>query len=164
MNMLPKHVVLAITDAGGIIARLVVGGMFIYTGLSKGLDPVAFLKLLRQYEIVHTPLLLNMIAGVLPWFEVFCGSLLVAGVAVRGTAVTVLAMLIPFTIVVLRHALRLQAAANIPFCAVKFDCGCGTGEVYICAKLIENAILVFLTIWLAAGAGRKLALRYQLLR
>ncbi|MCX7723576.1 MAG: DoxX family membrane protein [Verrucomicrobiae bacterium] len=132
--MLPKHVVLAITDAGGIIARLVVGGMFIYTGLSKGLDPVAFLKLLRQYEIVHTPLLLNTIAGVLPWFEVFCGSLLVAGVAVRGTAVTVLAMLIPFTIVVLRHALRLQAAANIPFCAVKFDCGCGTGEVYICAN------------------------------
>ena len=27
------------------------------------------------------------------------------------------------------------------FCDVKFDCGCGTGEVFICHKMLENTAL-----------------------
>jgi uncharacterized membrane protein YphA (DoxX/SURF4 family) len=151
-----------IVEAGGVIARLVVGGMFIYAGLNKALDPVGFLKLLRQYDLVHTPVVLNSIAAVLPWFEIFCGLLLVCGVGVRGSAVLLVTMLVPFTVIVLGRALELHANAGIPFCAVKFDCGCGTGEVYICSKLVENVLMTLLSVWLACGYGRKFALRYNL--
>lgn len=151
-----------VIEAGGVIARLVVGGMFIYAGLNKALDPVAFLKLLRQYELVHTPFVLNSIAAVLPWFEILCGLLLVFGIGVRGTAVLLVTMLVPFTVIVLRRALEIHASAGIPFCAVKFDCGCGTGEVYICSKLVENSLMTLLAVWLASGYGRRLALRYDL--
>jgi uncharacterized membrane protein YphA (DoxX/SURF4 family) len=149
-------------DFGAVAARWLLGALFVYTGLEKGLDPVSFLKLVRQYDMVQTPFLLNSIAAALPWFEVFCGALLLAGIAVRGTALTLAGVLIPFTAVVWHRALVLQAARAIPFCAVKFDCGCGTGEVFICGKLLENAGLILLAFWLLAGRGRCLALRYSL--
>ena len=57
-----------------------------HMGLNKALHPEAFLKLVRQYELVQSPLMLNLIAAGLPWFEVFCGVLLVLGLAVRGSA------------------------------------------------------------------------------
>src|SRR5437870_3905353 len=86
----------------GMLARWTVGGVFIYMGLHKILDPYAFLKLVRQYEISSNPLVINSIAAALPWFEVICGLLLVAGIAVRGSALVVLGMLLPFTIIVLK--------------------------------------------------------------
>jgi uncharacterized membrane protein YphA (DoxX/SURF4 family) len=118
-----------------------VGGLFLYTGLNKALHPADFLRLLREYDVVRQPLLMNGIAATLPWFEVFCGLLLCLGVAVRGTALVSVLMLVPFTGLVLQRALALQAATGTPFCAIRFDCGCGTGEVLICHKLLENALL-----------------------
>ena len=151
-------------DSSAVMARWLVGAAFVYMGLSKALDPVDFLKLLRQYDLTQSSLLLNSMAAALPWFEVFCGLLLLAGIAVRGTALTLLVLLAPFTWVVLHRALLLQAAQNIPFCAVKFDCGCGAGEEFICRKLLENFLLILLSGWLLAGHGRQLSLRFSLLK
>jgi uncharacterized membrane protein YphA (DoxX/SURF4 family) len=151
-------------DTSAVLARWLLGARFLYMGLNKALDPVDFLKLLRQYDLTHSSLLLNSIAAALPWFEVFCGLLLLAGIAVRGNALTLLVMLVPFTGVVLHRALLLQAAQNIPFCAVKFDCGCGTGEELICRKLLENFLLILLSCWLLSGHGRQLSLRFNLVK
>ena len=151
-------------DAVAVLARWLLGALFIYMGFSKALHPEQFLKLLRQYDVVQTPLLLNSIAAALPWFEVFCGALLLAGVAVRGAALVVVAMLVPFTLLVLKRALALHAAQAIPFCAVRFDCGCGTGEVWICGKLAENCLLICLSFWLLTGHGRQLCARYNLMK
>jgi uncharacterized membrane protein YphA (DoxX/SURF4 family) len=151
-------------EVASLLARWLVGALFLYMGLQKVLHPVEFLKLVRQYELVQSPLLLNSIAAALPWFEVFCGLLLLAGIAVRGAALMSLLMLVPFTLVVLDRALAIQAAKAIPFCAVKFDCGCGMGEVVICHKLIENGVLLLLSVWLLAGCGRRLCMRYGLVK
>lgn len=147
-----------------MLARWLVGGMFLYMGMSKAVDPVNFLKLLRQYDLTQSSLVLNSLASTLPWFEVFCGLLLLAGVAVRGTALTLLLMLLPFTWVVLHRALQLEAAQNIPFCAIKFDCGCGAGEEFVCRKLLENFLLILLAGWLLSGRGRLLSLRFSLFK
>jgi uncharacterized membrane protein YphA (DoxX/SURF4 family) len=149
-------------DLSAVAARWLLGGLFVYAGLQKVADPPAFLKLVRQYDLVQSAFLLNTIAAALPWFEVFCGALLLAGVAVRGSAMALIGVLIPFTGVVWHRALVLQAAKGLPFCAVKFDCGCGTGEVFICGKLLENFLLVLLGLWLLAGRGRQWSLRYSL--
>ena len=74
------------------------------------------------------------------------------------------AMLVPFTLIVLKKALALAAAQGISFCAVKFDCGCGAGEVFICHKLVENFVLLLLSAWLLQGHGRQLCLRFSLRR
>ena len=152
-------------NTAALLGRWWLGAVFIYMGLNKALpNPEAFLKLVRQYQMVDTPVVLNSIAAALPWFEVYCGVLLLAGVAVRGTALNLIAMLVPFTVVVLKRALAIAAATGKPLCAVKFDCGCGAGEVYICHKLIENSALLLLAAWLLMGRGRQLCLRFSLRR
>jgi uncharacterized membrane protein YphA (DoxX/SURF4 family) len=127
-----------------LAVRWLLGALFLYMGLIKAQSPEDFMKLVRQYDLVQNPLLLNLIGACLPWFEAFCGLLLLAGLAVRGTALVLVAMLIPFTVLVWRHALLLHAAGSLPFCAISFDCGCGAGKVFICYKLVENAGLILL--------------------
>jgi uncharacterized membrane protein YphA (DoxX/SURF4 family) len=90
-------------------------------------------------SIIESHLVLNSIAVALPWFEVFCGLLLLAGIAVRGSALILLLMLIPFSLIVLHRALAIREASAIAFCAIQFDCGCGAGEVNICHKLWKTA-------------------------
>jgi uncharacterized membrane protein YphA (DoxX/SURF4 family) len=137
--------------------------MFFYMGLHKTLHPVEFLKLVRQYDVLSHPLALNLVASALPWFEVFCGLLLVLGIAVRGTAVMLVAMLVPFTVLVFLRALALQQTGGLPFCAIQFDCGCGAGEVLICRKLAENALLLAISIVLIFRRKHRLSLRPSLL-
>lgn len=151
-------------DWAALLIRWLLGGYFIYMGLSKAIHPETFLKLVRQYQLVNDPLVLNGIAASLPWFEVFCGLLLLAGVAVRGSALLLLLMLIPFTVIVLRRALAIAATQGLPFCAVKFDCGCGGGEVLICHKLLENTFLMLLSLWLLFSRKCQLCAKFSLLK
>ncbi len=144
------------------MAQARLGAVFIYMGLTKALHPELFLKLVRQYQMVHNPLLLNAIAAGLPWFEVFCGLLLATGVAVRGAALMLVLMLIPFTAVVLHRALAIAGAQHLALCAVKFDCGCGNGEVFICTKVLENCGLLVLACWLLLGNAQALCARFSL--
>jgi uncharacterized membrane protein YphA (DoxX/SURF4 family) len=149
-------------DSFTILARLMLGALFIYMGLVKAMDPVQFLKMVHEYEMVRSPFLLNAVAAALPWFEVFCGVMLLVGIAVRGTALLLIAMLIPFTVLVTKRALAIASAKSLAFCAVKFNCGCGNGEVFICHKILENTGLLLLAAWLLAGYGRQFALRFCL--
>ena len=151
-------------EVAGVISRWVLGAVFIYMGLSKALHPDDFLKLVRQYELATSPVVLNSIAAALPWFETICGVLLVAGIAIRGTALVAVIMLVPFTVVIVKRALVLAATQGVSFTSIKFDCGCGAGEVVIWHKLIENCLLVFLACLLVAGRGRKWCARYGLFK
>jgi uncharacterized membrane protein YphA (DoxX/SURF4 family) len=145
-----------------VLARWLLGSLFLYMGLNKALHPVEFLKLLRPYDMLQSHILLNLMAATLPWFEIFCGLLLIVGVAVRGTALMLVMMLVPFTAVVAMRALEIHAAGGMPFCAIRFDCGCGTGEVFICGKLIENSLLTLLAAALLRSPNRSLCLRHAI--
>jgi uncharacterized membrane protein YphA (DoxX/SURF4 family) len=136
------------------LPRYILGGALIYLGLIKALHPVEFLKAVRQYDMIENHYVLNSIAAILPWFEIFCGILLLAGIAVRGSALVLLALLISFTGLVAKRGWLLHHERLIPFCAVQFDCGCGTGEVLICEKLLENVLLVFLATMVLLRARR----------
>ena len=149
-------------DVIALLARWLLGAMFVHMGLNKALHPVEFLKLVRQYDVLHPHFLLNFVTSTLPWFEMFCGLLLLFGVAVRGAAVMLVAMLVPFTVIVFLRALALQQTGGLPFCAIKFDCGCGAGEVLICRKLGENLLLTAISAALIFRPGHLLCLRPRL--
>jgi uncharacterized membrane protein YphA (DoxX/SURF4 family) len=147
------------------IARWVLGGVFVYLGAAKIADPVGFLKAVRQFGIVAdtSPTLLNPMAALLPWLEVWCGLLLVLGVAVRGTALALLTLLVVFTWAITLRARDLHAAEGIAFCSIAFDCGCGTGIVNACRKLAENAGLILLGLTVLVSRSGRLCLRRRLL-
>jgi uncharacterized membrane protein YphA (DoxX/SURF4 family) len=137
----------------GRLSRWILGAVFIYLGLTKAWHPVEFLKVVRQYGVVENHLGLNLIAAILPWFEVFCGALLVCGIAVRGSALALLALLAGFSALVFGRAWGIHETQAIRFCAVRFDCGCGAGEVLICRKLLENAVLSVLCVVIVLRGG-----------
>src|SRR5215831_9425046 len=106
----------SLANTGTVVVRWALAALFIYMGLTKALHPEDFLKLVRQYQLVSQPFLLNSIAAALPWFEVFCGLLLLFGIAVRGAALMLVLMLIPFSLIVLQRALAIASTQGLPFC------------------------------------------------
>lgn len=136
------------------VARWVLGGLFIYMGLTKALQPVEFLKAVREYGFLENHLALNLVAAGLPWFEVFCGLLLVSGIAVAGAAASLLGLLVAFTTMVFLRGWSIHTQQMIPLCAVRFDCGCGTGDVLICRKMLENGLLMVLSALVMTAAAR----------
>ncbi len=172
-----------------LVARLLLGLMFIWMGLAKtGLPrladargwvslqglahrglidlsgPVEFMKLIREYQIFPDSLwpLLNLTAVALPWVEVVCGLLLVLGIGLRGSALTLGLMLIFFTVVVTLRAIGIHNATGQAFCTIKFDCGCGAGEVLICRKIPENLGLLALSVVVLFSRSKRFCLAHNL--
>jgi uncharacterized membrane protein YphA (DoxX/SURF4 family) len=148
-----------------VLARWVLGGVFITLGALKISDPVGFLKAVRQFGVVEdtSPVLLNLMAALLPWVEVWCGLLLVLGVAVRGTALTLVVLLVVFTWAIATRTFAIHGAGGTALCAIAFDCGCGTGVVNACRKLAENTGLLALGVLVLVRRDDRLCLRRTLL-
>ena len=149
-----------------LLARLVVGGAFIVLGILKWRDPVAFLKALREYDMFPPahPWLMNAAAAALPGAEITCGLLLLLGVAVRGTALFLLGLLLVFTVAIAARASALADEESLALCAVAFDCGCGSGVQNACRKLSENVGLILLCLLALASRSRRWCFRGALLR
>lgn len=130
-----------------VSARVFLGAVFIYLGAVKAADPVTFLKLVRAFGVVASAPSLNLVAAILPWLEIFCGVLLVLGLKARAAALLQAGLLVGFTALVTLRAVAIHQAGGVPFCAIRFDCGCGTGEVLICMKLLENLGLITLALF-----------------
>ena len=138
----------------GWLARLVLGICFVYLGLNKALNPTDFLKAVHQYGWVDRTLYLTWIAALLPWLEVFCGLLLLAGFWVRGAAFAVLGMLVFFSGIILHRALRIHETTGIDFSEIRFDGGCGNGAVLVGRKLVENTVLAAASLALVLSRKR----------
>ncbi len=59
------------------IVDVAVGGVFIYAGVLKALDPVGFANDIDNYKILPWAIGVRL-AFYLPWLEIFCGLALVA--------------------------------------------------------------------------------------
>lgn len=147
----------------GLVARLVLGSVFVYAGLNKALLPGDFLRVIADYQVTISPPIVRTVAALLPWFEVFCGLLLLAGVAVRGAALAVVLMILGFSGLILVRALDIVERSAVPLCSVAFDCGCGLSITAVCPKLAENLGLLLLGIFLTRSDASFARLRHRLL-
>ena len=155
---------LARVDGTGVpllLTRLILGGLFVWMGAVKIAEPVDFLKLMRQYQLLDETsayVALNLVAVILPWAETLCGAVLILGIAVRGAGVISAGMLAFFTPMILKRGLELYHTGSVSFCEVNFDCGCGAGVVYLCSKLVENCGLLLLTLVAIFSRSRRFCL------
>jgi putative oxidoreductase len=58
------------------IVDLIIGGIFIYAGATKALDPVGFANDIDNYKILPWAISVRL-AFYLPWLEIFCGLALI---------------------------------------------------------------------------------------
>ncbi len=149
-----------------LLIRLFLGGLFIYMGVNKIADPVAFMKQVRLYEMLpESPAyFLNGTAVILPWLEVVCGVALIAGIAIRGSGVAIAGMLAVFTPAIFLRAMAIHNTEGTPFFEIAFDCGCGGGPVIIWQKLLSNSGLLLLAILAVLSRSRRFTLAGRLAR
>jgi len=62
---------------------LIVGGIFIYAGVTKVMDPIGFARDIDNYHMLPWPLSVRL-AFYLPWLEVFSGVAVLCGLFYRG--------------------------------------------------------------------------------
>lgn len=79
------------------ILEFIVGGIFIYAGVIKALDPVRFANDIDNYKILPWAISVRL-AFYLPWLEIFCGLALVLRILYRG-GLSILSALIGIFIV-----------------------------------------------------------------
>lgn len=96
-----------------VVFRVVLGGLFVYAGVVKALEPLDFAQNIRNYQLVGQSL--SFVAAlVLPWLEILAGAFLVAGIWKKGAALVVCALLVFF---ILLTAVTMVRGLDV-------DCGC----------------------------------------
>ncbi len=77
------------------IVDLIVGGIFVYAGAIKALDPVQFANDIDNYKTL--PWFVSVrLAVYLPWLEIFCGLALIFRFLYRGGLLILTALILVF--------------------------------------------------------------------
>ncbi len=98
-----------------VLARLLVGGLFVFAGMSKLAMPHGeVVAQIQQYTVIPR-LLTPLIAAVLPWVEVLSGAALLIGFVTTPAAWLVSLQLVSFCLLMI---IVLAAGIEID------DCGC----------------------------------------
>ena len=120
------------------VARLCLGCVFVYASIHKIVDPATFAKIIYGYGLVPG-ILINGIAIVLPYVELFAGLFLILGIFPRSAAVLAESMLLMFIIAISINLIRGH----------EFDCGCfsfqagnhGSGNVELLLRDVAWSII-----------------------
>jgi uncharacterized membrane protein YphA (DoxX/SURF4 family) len=100
----------------GVVARLVVGGVWLAAGLLKIPDPTENVRAVRAYQLLPEPVV-PVVGHALPIAEILVGMCLLAGVLVRANAVLSTVLLVAFVIGISSAWAR----------GLSIDCGCFGG-------------------------------------
>jgi uncharacterized membrane protein YphA (DoxX/SURF4 family) len=124
-----------------LLARLLLGGLFIVSSLDKFADPGAFIASILNYKIIGTmPAMVT--ATILPSLELLCGMSLILGIYPRTSTALIVLMLIGFTLMVFSALWR----------GLDISCGCFTQDPTTDKigyhKIFENLGMILLGIYL----------------
>jgi putative oxidoreductase len=132
--------------------RLIVGGVFIWSGALKILHPLDFAQNIAAYELF--PKWICLLVGLaLPWVEEVTGLLLVLGLFRRGAALVASGMLAAFILLVSVTMIR----------GLSLTCGCFgsfSGKVGW-TLLVQDVVLLFLALNVVISSLSFLALDRQ---
>lgn len=132
-----------------LIARLVVGGIFIYASLHKIADPADFAVSIRNYMILPVGWS-NIAAMILPWIEIFSGLLLVLGILTRASALLTTTMM----------GIFFGAVTYAFVIGLNIDCGCfatsasSAGQVGI-HHIVRDFVLLLVSLFILVQGGGK---------
>lgn len=96
-----------------LFLRFVIGGIFVYAGFMKLIDPKAFAKVISQYDLIPEILLAPVALG-LPLLEFIAGLALIFNI--RGSLTAIFSMLVLFVFILWYGILN----------DLSIDCGCFT--------------------------------------
>ena len=111
------------TDTAARVQRLLgglLGMLMLWAAVSKLANPTDFLGSIYAYELPLPRVLLRAVAVVLPWLELLCGLLLLAGLWLETALMTVAALLAIFVLATGQAWMR----------GLEIGCGCFSLKVF----------------------------------
>jgi putative oxidoreductase len=100
-----------------LVARLLLGSIFIYASYHKILAPDEFAKIVYGYDLFPSETI-NLIAIIIPFVELISGMALIIGIYTRPAAIILIGMLTAFVIAISINIIRGH----------EFDCGCFSSD------------------------------------
>jgi uncharacterized membrane protein YphA (DoxX/SURF4 family) len=95
------------------ILRMIIGGIFLISGLAKIADPVRFMFSLRAFRL-FPDIIERFVAVYLPWLEFILGLFIILGILYRTSSLILACLNLSFTLAILSLILR----------GIEVDCGC----------------------------------------
>ena len=123
-----------------LVARVILGCIFIYASVDKLRHPEIFAEALYNYHLLPD-VAINLAAIWLPWLELLSGGLLVLGLWVRGSVLVLSGLMVVFL-----AALGINLARGLDI-----HCGCfvtqSTDPITV-LTLLRDALFLFLALYL----------------
>jgi uncharacterized membrane protein YphA (DoxX/SURF4 family) len=144
-----------------LLARLVVGGVWVAAGVLKAPDPAGNVRAVRAYQLLPEPLV-PVVGHGLPIVEILVGGCLLLGLLTRVTAVLSALMLLAFVI----------GISSVWARGLSIECGCfggGAGPTTDASakypwEITRDVGLLLLSAWLAWRPRTSWAVDNPLLR
>jgi putative oxidoreductase len=95
------------------LVAVAIGVVFIYAGVLKAWDPIAFTRDIQNFHLLPWPVSVRL-AFYLPWLEIVCGLALLTGYLRRGAEGILTVLIVCF--------IAATVAAKIR--GINLDCGC----------------------------------------
>ncbi|MCX8090477.1 MAG: DoxX family membrane protein [Verrucomicrobiae bacterium] len=123
------------------LVRWILGALLVWAALSKIANPLEFYSGVAAYQVPLPGFALRATAVVLPWLELICGLLLLAGLWTRAAAAWALVLFVVFTVA------TGQAWAR----GLEISCGCfnlealglGAGRMRPLVEMFESVGFAF---------------------
>jgi putative oxidoreductase len=121
---------------------IIIGGLFIYAGVVKVIDPVEFARDIDNYKMLSWQMSVGL-GLYLPWVEIFCGLALISRVLYRGGVFILTALMALFIVITIIAKAR----------GLDISCGCfGHASKYL--SFAWHLVLDFLLLGGLALLGR----------
>ncbi len=134
-----------------LILRVVLGGLFIFSGVMKLRDPGMFAFAVKGFRLGVPEHIVIVLAFAIPWIEVLAGLGLVFGLGTRASAVVIAGMMAGFIAGII-SLLQRHLDVNCP-CFGSFELVC-TGPMGVC-HIVRNSVIGSIAMGLLiAGGGR----------
>jgi uncharacterized membrane protein YphA (DoxX/SURF4 family) len=109
-----EHIRFVLTHPWLAVAfRLYIGGIFIYASVYKINYPAEFADSVASYELVPY-WAVGVMAVVMPWVELICGVLVIAGIRSKAAILVLMGLMVLFTVAIVITLVR----------GVPIGCGC----------------------------------------
>ncbi|MBL8763408.1 MAG: DoxX family membrane protein [Phycisphaerae bacterium] len=131
-----------------LVCRLLLGGLFVVSGLAKLTDPQLFAHAIKAFKILPDHLIVLSTFAV-PWTELVIALFLILGWWTRAAGWLALLVLAAFTVGIASVLARGIHAECACFGAIKLLC---TGPMGVC-HLVRNAILMALAVCVGRMGG-----------
>ena len=129
------------------LARLALGGVFIYASIDKILHPGDFAKAVANYKVLTSPVLINLVGVILPWCELLAGVLIIVRVWAKGAWTVLTGLTAVFIVLIAVTMIR----------GIDVNCGCfsAAGSSKVGWDLLIRDILLLIPAALAVLGLRR---------